>query len=141
MDVKINKDWFEALSSSAPVPGGGGASALAGAGGAALCMMVANLTVGKKKYAMHEELMKELLKRLETLRDEMLGLIEEDARGFEPLAAAYSLPSSTDEEKAEKEKIMASALVKACEVPIAIMEKQRYLTSPWNWPKREVLWL
>lgn len=123
MDVRINKDWFEALSSSAPVPGGGGASALAGAGGAALCMMVANLTVGKKKYAMHEELMKELLKRLETLRDEMLGLIEEDAKGFEPLAAAYSLPSSTDEEKAEKEKIMASALVKACEVPIAIMEK------------------
>ena len=123
MDVKINKDWFEALSSSAPVPGGGGASALAGAGGAALCMMVANLTVGKKKYAMHEELMKELLKRLETLRDEMLGLIEEDARGFAPLAAAYSLPSSTEEEKAEKEKIMAQALLKACEVPIMIMEK------------------
>ena len=123
MDVKINKDWFEVLSSSAPVPGGGGASALAGAGGAALCMMVANLTVGKKKYAMHEELMKEFLVRLEKLRDESLTLIEEDAKGFEPLAAAYSLPSSTDEEKAEKEKIMASALVKACEVPIAIMEK------------------
>ena len=55
MDVRINKDWFEALSSSAPVPGGGGASALAGAGAASLGMMVANLTVGKKKYAMHEE--------------------------------------------------------------------------------------
>ena len=123
MDVKINKDWFEALSSSAPVPGGGGASALAGAGGAALCMMVANLTVGKKKYAMHEELMKEFLIRLEKLRDESLTLIEEDAKGFEPLAAAYSLPSSTDEEKAEKEKIMAQALLKACEVPIMIMEK------------------
>ncbi len=123
MDVRINKDWFEALSSSAPVPGGGGASALAGAGAASLGMMVANLTVGKKKYAMHEELMKELLKRLETLRDEMLGLIEEDAMGFAPLAAAYSLPSSTEEEKAEKEKIMAQALLKACEVPIAIMEK------------------
>ena len=123
MDVKINKDWFEALSSSAPVPGGGGASALAGAGGAALCMMVANLTVGKKKYAEHEELMKEFLVRLEKLRDESLTLIEEDAKGFEPLAAAYSLPSSTDEEKAEKEKIMAQALLKACEVPIMIMEK------------------
>lgn len=123
MDVKINKDWFEALSSSAPVPGGGGASALAGAGGAALCMMVANLTVGKKKYAEQEELMKEFLIRLEKLRDESLTLIEEDAKGFEPLAAAYSLPSSTDEEKAEKEKIMAQALLKACEVPIMIMEK------------------
>ena len=123
MDVRINKDWFEALSSSAPVPGGGGASALAGAGGAALCMMVANLTVGKKKYAEQEELMKEFLVRLEKLRDESLTLIEEDARGFAPLAAAYSLPSSTDEEKAEKEKIMAQALLKACEVPIMIMEK------------------
>ena len=123
MDVRINKDWFEALSSSAPVPGGGGASALAGAGGAALCVMVANLTVGKKKYAEHEELMKEFLVRLEKLRDESLTLIEEDAKGFEPLAAAYSLPSSTDEEKAEKEKIMAQALLKACEVPIMIMEK------------------
>ena len=123
MDVRINKDWFEALSSSAPVPGGGGASALAGAGGAALCMMVANLTVGKKKYAEQEELMKEFLVRLEKLRDESLTLIEEDAKGFEPLAAAYSLPSSTDEEKAEKEKIMAQALLKACEVPIMIMEK------------------
>lgn len=123
MDVRINKDWFEALSSSAPVPGGGGASALAGAGGAALCMMVANLTVGKKKYAEHEKLMKEFLVRLEKLRDESLTLIEEDAKGFEPLAAAYSLPSSTDEEKAEKEKIMAQALLKACEVPIMIMEK------------------
>ena len=48
--------------------------------------------------------MKEFLIRLEKLRDESLTLIEEAAKGFEPLAAAYSLPSSTDEEKAEKEK-------------------------------------
>ena len=44
-------DFTEALSSKAPVPGGGGASALAGALAAALCMMVGNLTAGKKKYA------------------------------------------------------------------------------------------
>ena len=42
-------DFLEALSSAAPVPGGGGASAAAGALGAALGMMVANLTVGKKR--------------------------------------------------------------------------------------------
>ena len=123
MDIKINKDWFEALSSSSPVPGGGGAAALAGAAGASLGMMVANLTVGKKKYADSEELMKEFLIKLEKLRDNMLDLIEGDAKGFEPLAAAYSLPSSTEEERAEKERIMASALVKACEVPLETMEK------------------
>ena len=44
-------EFVEVLSSKAPVPGGGGASALVGAVGAALCNMVGNLTVGKKKYA------------------------------------------------------------------------------------------
>ena len=38
-----------------PTPGGGGASALVGALGTALCTMVGNYTVGKKKYAGVEE--------------------------------------------------------------------------------------
>ena len=42
------KEFLEVLSSREPVPGGGGASALAGALGAALGLMVGNLTVGKK---------------------------------------------------------------------------------------------
>ena len=117
------KAYLEALSSKAPVPGVGGASAVCGALGVALGEMVGNLTVGKKKYAESEELMKEFLIKLEKLRDNMLDLIEGDAKGFEPLAAAYSLPSSTEEERTEKERIMASALVKACEVPLETMEK------------------
>ena len=123
MGTKINKEWFEELSSAAPTPGGGGAAALAGAAGASLGMMVANLTVGKKKYAAVEGEIKEYLVKLEKLRNEMLELIEKDAEGFAPLAAAYSLPSSTEDEKAEKEKIMASALKTACQVPLEIMEK------------------
>ena len=47
--------FLDALASKAPTPGGGGASALAGALGAALCTMVGNYTVGKKKYAGVEE--------------------------------------------------------------------------------------
>ncbi len=123
MGTRINKEWFEELSSAAPTPGGGGAAAMAGAAGASLGMMVANLTVGKKKYAAVEGEIKEYLVELEKLRDEMLELIEKDAEGFAPLAAAYSLPSSTEDEKAEKEKIMASALKTACQVPLDIMEK------------------
>ncbi|MCD8036956.1 MAG: cyclodeaminase/cyclohydrolase family protein [Clostridiales bacterium] len=123
MGTKINKEWFDELSSGAPTPGGGGASALAGAAGASLGMMVSNLTVGKKKYAAVEPEIKEYLAALEKLRDDMLELIEKDAEVFAPLAAAYSLPSSTPEEKAEKEKVMASVLKSACQVPLEIMGK------------------
>lgn len=123
MGAIINKEWFEELSSSAPVPGGGGAAAMSGAAAAALGMMVSNLTIGKKKYAAFEEDIKACLIKLEVLRDEMLELIEEDAKCFEPLASAYSLPSSTDEEKEEKEKVMAKALITACSVPLETMEK------------------
>lgn len=122
MDTQINKAWFEVLASASPTPGGGGAAALAGAAGAALGMMVANLTVGKKKYANVEEEIKNHLKRLNGLMDEMLSLIEEDAVGFAPLAAAYSLPASTDEEKRKKEAVMAKALKEACRVPLRTME-------------------
>lgn len=123
MDTKINKDWFEALSSSSPTPGGGGAAALAGAAGAALGMMDANLTVGKKKYAAVEEEIRVYIEKLLKLRDGMLELIEKDAEGFKPLAEAYSLPYTTDEEKAEKDRIMANALKTACAVPLETMEK------------------
>ena len=57
-------EWREELASKAPAPGGGGASAAVGAFGAALGMMVANRTVGKKKYAAVEE---EILAALEEL--------------------------------------------------------------------------
>ena len=48
-------EFLEVLSSAEPVPGGGGASAAVGAFASALGMMVANLTVGKKKYALRSE--------------------------------------------------------------------------------------
>ena len=48
------------LSSKDPVPGGGGAAALTGALGAALGGMVANLTIGKPKYADVEDEIQEM---------------------------------------------------------------------------------
>lgn len=129
MSVKINKGWFEELSSAAPVPGGGGASAMGGAAAASLGMMVSNLTIGKKKYAAVEEDVKVYLTKLEVLRNEMLDLIEADAKCFEPLAKAYSLPSTTDDEKAAKDKVMAAALLEACSVPLKIMEKSREIAD------------
>ena len=62
-------DFTEELSSAKPVPGGGGACAAVGAFAAALGMMVANLTAGKKRYADVEEEVMEILARLKTTRN------------------------------------------------------------------------
>ena len=115
--------FLEVLSSKAPVPGGGGASAIGGAMGNALGQMVANLTIGKKRYADVEEEIRGLLEKMEGMQQAFLQLADEDARVFAPLAAAYSLPAGTEEEKAHKEQVMGENLLAASLVPLEIMEK------------------
>ena len=60
---KTCEGFLSELAAKVPAPGGGGAAALAGALGAALGSMVANYTIGKKKYAAVEEDVKGLLCR------------------------------------------------------------------------------
>ena len=115
--------WLNSLASKAPVPGGGGASAIGGALAAALGQMVANLTVGKKKYADVEKTMQELLGKLQALQEDFLDLADQDAKAFAPLAAAYALPASTEEEKQKKARIMEENLLAASLVPLHMMEK------------------
>ncbi len=116
-------EFVEVLASKAPVPGGGGASALVGAIGTALGNMVGSLTVGKKKYADVEEEMYELKAKSDQLQKDFLRLIERDAEVFEPLSKAYGMPRETEEEKAEKARVMEIVLKDACSVPMEIMEK------------------
>ena len=116
-------EFVTVLASKAPVPGGGGASALVGAAGTALGKTVGALTVGKKKYAAVEEEMQELKAKADVLQKELLHLVERDAEVFEPLSKAYGMPKETEEEKAEKARVMEAALKEACSVPMEIMEK------------------
>ena len=117
------EDFIEVLASKAAVPGGGGASALAGAIGIALGNMVGSLTVGKKTYADVEEEIIECKKQADEIAKEFLELMDKDAEAFEPLAKAYGMPRETEEEKAEKARVMAIVLKDACAVPMEIMEK------------------
>ena len=121
-DQKMDK-FLDVLSSSAPVPGGGGASAYAGAIGTALGAMVANLTIGKKKYADVQEEIKRLEADSQILMKELSLFMDKDAEAFEPLSNAYGLPRQTQEQKKEREEIMEKALVTASETPLALMEK------------------
>lgn len=115
-------DFLESLSSSQPVPGGGGACAAVGAFSSALGMMVANLTVGKKKYASVEAEIIEVRTKLERVRDQLAALTDRDAQAFAPLAKAYSLPKETKEQQEEKERVMEAALYEASIVPLEIMK-------------------
>jgi formiminotetrahydrofolate cyclodeaminase len=116
-------EFVEALASKAPVPGGGGASALVGALGVALGNMVGSLTVGKPRFADVEANIIALKARADTLQSELLGLIERDAKVFEPLSRAYGLPSGTEGERTHKAEVMEECLREACVVPLEIMEK------------------
>ena len=115
-------DFLEVLSSAAPVPGGGGASAAVGAFSSALGMMVANLTIGKKKYADVEEEIIEVKEQLQNLQKELVDLTDKDAEAFGPLSKAYGLPKDTPEQKEEKERVMEKALYEASIVPLQIMK-------------------
>lgn len=117
------EDFVDILATKAPVPGGGGASALVGAIGTALGNMVGSLTVGKKKYADVEADIIALKEKADALQKDFLHLVEEDARVFEPLSKAYGMPKDTEEEKAEKARVMEIVLKDACSVPMEIMRK------------------
>ena len=96
---------------------------MGGALGAALGQMVVNLTVGKKRYAAVEEEMQEHLAALKKLQEDLLGLADQDAEVFAPLAEAYGMPAETKEQKAKKEQVMEERLLAASLVPLQMMEK------------------
>ncbi|MDR1000161.1 MAG: cyclodeaminase/cyclohydrolase family protein [Clostridiales bacterium] len=112
------RDFLNALASKEPVPGGGGASALAGALAATLGCMVANLTIGKKKYAAVEVEVRQSLDKLTSHQTALMGLIDEDARVFGLLARAYSIPKTNP----DRTRMMDAALVKANNPPAQMIE-------------------
>lgn len=116
------REFAYELASKKPVPGGGGAAALAAGLGTALNSMVANFSIGKKKFIDYKDKHEDLLKRGEILREKLIDLIDKDAEFFEPLSKAYSMPSNTEEEKQIKEETLQKCLKIACSAPMDILE-------------------
>jgi len=104
--------WLDELASAAPAPGGGAAAAMLAAVGAALVAMVCNLTIGKPRYAEHEELMRAALAAADDLRANAVRLAEADAVAFRAVSEAYRLAG------ADKEAAVQRALLGAAEVPL-----------------------
>ncbi len=106
------------LASSASTPGGGSAAAIMGAMGAALVSMVANLTIGKEKYAAVEADMQQHLQQAEQLRTQLADTIQADVAVFDEVMAAYGLPRATAAEKETRSQAIQTALKHATAVPL-----------------------
>ena len=119
VDLSCEK-FLDELASAAPAPGGGGGAAMAGALAAALSSMVANLTIGKEKFAAQEAEVKELLKQAEAERARLLQLVGEDAAVFNSFMSCYKLPKATEAEKAARTAAIRAAAKKAATVPLDI---------------------
>lgn len=113
--------FLDDLASGEPTPGGGSAAALAGALGAALAAMVANLTVGRKRYVDVNPQMQAVLQEAEALRGRLTGLVAEDAAAFEQVRAAFRLPKDTAEEQAARHAAVQAAMQSASITPLETM--------------------
>ena len=76
------KKYLDDLAARLPAPGGGSAAAMNAAMAVALVSMVINFTLGKPRYAQHEEELKKILKRAEDLRGEFLNLVDLDVAAY-----------------------------------------------------------
>ena len=93
------KEFINKVIRNDPVPGGGSVSALNGALAGALAAMVANLTIGRKKYAEVNDIMVELSSRFEKLSSHLIEDVDRDSDAFNRVFAAFKMPKDTDEEK------------------------------------------
>ena len=86
---KTIEEFLNDLSSSNSIPGGGSAAALSGALNAAVISFIANLTIGKEKYAEVETEAQEILVESEELKREMLLMIDKDSEILRNILDSY----------------------------------------------------
>jgi formiminotetrahydrofolate cyclodeaminase len=117
--VETLEDYFEALSSAAPTPGGGSAATLVGTAAAALVAMVARITMENPRYASVANEAKGLASEADALRARYLAARALDERAYGAVVLAQKLPRTTDDEKIVRTSTLQAALTGAAEAPLA----------------------
>ncbi len=115
-------DFFEALASEQPVPGGGAAAAVSAALASSLTAMVVRLSLDRPKYADFADLHTEALTASDASRTRFLELADEDASAYAAYRAARSMPRDTEAEKEVREAATRDAARVATKVPLATVK-------------------
>ncbi len=119
------KEFVDEVASKSPAPGGGAVGAVVTSLAAALAEMVANLTLGKKKYQEWEAEMERVVENMEKLRDELCELARKDIEAFNGFMEVLKLPKETEEQKKVRAEKMQEALKVAIDVPYELSRKVR----------------
>jgi formiminotetrahydrofolate cyclodeaminase len=114
-------DLLTAFSDPTPTPGGGSASALAASVGLSLVAMVAQMGRTRSGSDDDRAVLDQARTALLPLCDHVSALIEDDAKAYDAVVAAYRLPKSSDDEKVLRKAAVQSALRGAAEVPLDVM--------------------
>lgn len=113
-------DILRASASREPTPGGGSVSAVTAAFAASMVAMVANLTIGNKKYRDVEDEVTDIRNRAMALLSQAEELVQTDMVAFRRFMEAYKMPSDTAELKEQKEMAIQEAVRWATEAPLQI---------------------
>lgn len=114
--------FADETASESPAPGGGSIAAYMGALGAALGTMVANLSAHKAGWDERWEEFSNYADGGRLLIDRLIALVDEDTAAFNRIMAVFSMPKSTDEEKAARAEALEAATLYATEVPLNTMK-------------------
>ncbi|MFN5219253.1 MAG: glutamate formimidoyltransferase [Sphingomonadales bacterium] len=116
------KAFANETAADSPAPGGGSIAAAVGAFGVALGTMVANLSASKRGWEERTAEFTPWAEKGQMLKDKLLALVDEDTRSFNAIMAAFGLPKDTDEQKAERKKVIQTASQYATEVPFRTLQ-------------------
>jgi len=110
-------------SSESPAPGGGSVSAAMGAMGAALGVMVANLSSHKRGWDARWEEFAAWAERGVQIQKRLLELVDEDTNAYNDILKALEMPKGSDEEKVARAAAVEAATLYASLVPLTVMKE------------------
>jgi glutamate formiminotransferase/formiminotetrahydrofolate cyclodeaminase len=121
INMQLN-DFADETASESPAPGGGSIAAYVGALGASLATMVANLSSHKKGWDERWQEFSNWAEKGQTIKNELLKLVDADTAAFNKIMEAMALPKTTDEEKTKRTNAIQAATKIAIEIPFKVMQ-------------------